>query len=133
VAAAQAAVLEGAEPGAERLWFSLALAAALLEPADASLECVEVACRRPLLRRERSLAGRKAGLLLGECVAPRGELRVRPGERLLGSPQLGELRLDPFELVRSDCRLRLDGGLGLAGLGFERGLALVELGCPRGQ
>ena len=58
---------------------------------------------------------------------------MRARERLLGGSQFGELRLDPFQLIRGVAGLGLHGRLGVTGLRLERGLTYIELGCPRTQ
>ena len=99
--AAETALLEGAQAGAERLRLVGAGAAALLEPADSRLERARgPATARRLARGQVTLALGECCLLLGERVAARRELVLRAYERLLGLAQLRQLRLDPLELVR---------------------------------
>jgi hypothetical protein len=101
LAAAEAALLEGAKAGAERLRLGLAPAAALLEQPDPRFEGAELRGRcGSLFRGELALARVELRGPLGERVAAGRELRVRARERLLGLAQLGELGLDRCELGR---------------------------------
>ena len=99
--------------------------------------------RRRILASSASSSGAGAGVSFAPALA-RGrralpparrarrcarELRVRARERLLGGAQLGELRLDPFQLVPAAAGSGFRWTGSRLALGLERALARVELGA----